>query len=67
MSIPNGLQSQTAAVDFMNAAQSIGKRKRSHDTEDVKPPAAETDYVDDGTSKQRFQDLLLDLLEILKR
>ena len=66
MSIPNGLQSPTALA-FAKAAQTIGKRKRSFDAEDVKPQVFITEDVDDGQRKKRFHDLLQDILEILKR
>ena len=66
MSIPNGLQSPTALA-FAKAAQTIGKRKRSFDAEEVKPQVFITEDVDDGQRKQQFHDLLKDVLEILKR
>ena len=67
MSLLNGMRESPATPDDSSIAQSIRKRKRSHEPDDIK-------YVDDGDNLQiaakyngAVSSLILDVYELLKR
>ena len=67
MSLPNGVQDSPATSSDTSIAQSHGKRKRSHESDGIKPVGDTENAQISESQDENITTILLDIYEILKR